>query len=1000
MKKVLIALSFMVMFGLQVIAQTTNVTGIVTDAADGSPIPGVSVFVKGTTIGTVTMPDGKYTLAVPNNSTAIVFSFVGMSTQEIAYTGQTTINAVMQSDAVDVGEVVVTAYGTKGKVGLKGAITTVGAEELEQVPMATFDQALQGKTSGLYIGSGSGQPGTDNTKVRIRGNASITGSNEPLYVVDGVPIEGGVFATLNTNDFETISVLKDASATSIYGSRASNGVILVTTKQGRKGKTKVTYRYQTGWSSKTREKFDMMNSEEKLWFEELAKRGEGWRLSPSNPDNADLTPEELAANAAELNRLRGINTKWDDVFTRTGRTNSHEVNMSGGSEKTTFYFALQNFYQEGQALRSDLDRTIGRLNVDHKISDKIRVGIKTSLGHSKSSRIESEGGIALANPFAAAYLANPYEVPYDEDGNIPVGSGKTGANALERLLKSSDDKQELKGVGALSVEWDIISDLTFKTQYGIDYRNTTYEDWTDPNSRAGESVTRGNKGAIAYDYEQRFEHTWTNTLDYKKVVGDHTFGGLLGVEFNERDYVEWGFTGYGLDPLLPKTPAAITPGTNENNMIPQVRGGKTKRALYSLFSIFNYNYAGRYALTASIRRDGSSAFGTDNQYAYLYSLGAIWTLSEEAFLSNANWIDNLKLRVSYGTTGNQQGIADYEHLTTWAPGSYGGVQTIGLARTGDPSIKWEIGQKFNAGIDYNLFRNRISGSIDFYNDITSDLFITQTVSHTAGIIGNSKDVNAGKMRNRGIELLLNADIIRAGDLVVSVGGNLSYNDNEILDLGQVSEFEQGTSIIKEGLPYGTHYIVKWAGVDPLTGNPLYYTKDGAVTEKYSEDDAVTAFGTSEPPLIGGFNASVSWKGIELSTQFTFANDFARFNNQTFFQENPNFTQFNLSSEMLNIWQQPGDITEIQRLGTEREFSSKDIEDASYLRWRNLTISYNLPSDLLRKTKFIEKVRLYAQGQNLFTWTSFTGFDPEDSNNIATYEYPASRIVTMGVDISF
>jgi TonB-linked SusC/RagA family outer membrane protein len=995
MKKMIGLSVILFLLGVQmVLAQAKQITGKVTSSDDGLGIPGVSVTIKGTTIGTVTTIDGDFSIKA-NSNEVLVYSFVGMKSQEIEVGSQSVINVVLESESIGMDEVVVTAYGSKGKVGLKGAITSVQSDELEQVPVATFDQALQGKTTGVYIAAGSGD-----TKVRIRGNASITGNNSPLYVMDGVPIEGSVFASLNVNDFESISVLKDASASSIYGSRASNGVILITTKRGKAGETKFNYRFQNGWTNRTQDKFDMMNSAEKLAFEEMAKRGEGWRLSPMNPDNAGLSDAQLAANVEELGHLGNTNTDWRDVFTRTGQTQSHEINMSGGSEKTKFYFALQRFEQEGQAIRSDLERTAGRMNLDHKVNDKLRFGLSTSIGYTSSSMIESEGGISLANPFAAAYLANPYESPYDAEGNIITGGGRTGSNALDRLLNSSNEKAETKGVGALFLEYDLIKGLTLKTQVGMDYRMTTFERWIDPNSYAGQQVY-GEQGLIGENFARRSEMNFTNTADYKTEIGEkHVIGALVGSELVKRQFDGFGFTGYGLNGKLPQTPAAITPGTSENNFIPDVSGYKSARNLFSIFSILNYTYDSKYSFYGSLRRDGSSAFGENNRYAVLYSAGLTWNISEEAFMQNVSWVDNLKLRASYGTTGNQEGIGNYESQTLYGTGSYNGQPAMGLSHAGDPDIKWEIGEKFNIGLDYNLFNNRISGALEFYNDITSDLFIVQSLSSWAGVPGDSKRVNAGKMRNRGVEFLINADIVRTQDLTWSIGANISYNENEILSLGQVDEFEQGTSIVKVGLPLNSHYIVRWGGVDPATGNPLYFTKEGQLTDTYRSGDAVADFGTSEPPLIGGFNSKLSYKGFDVSASFSFAHGYKRFNNQSFFQENPNFAQFNMSTNMKKIWQKPGDITEIQRLGTEREFSSKDIEDASFLRFRNLMIAYTLPKGLLQKQNVIDNVRIYAQGQNLYTWTKYTGFDPEDNDNIAKYEYPSSRFFTVGVDVAF
>ncbi|MCG8580977.1 MAG: TonB-dependent receptor [Bacteroidales bacterium] len=1005
-------------------AQTRTITGTVTNEDDGFTMPGVSVLVKGTTVGTVTNFDGQYNLSVPEDAQTLVFSFIGMATQEIALEGQSAIDVVLKSDSENIDEVVVTAYGSKGKVGLKGAISVVSAEELEQIPVASFDQMLQGKTTGLQISSGSGQPGSSNTKVRIRGTGSIMASNEPLYVVDGVPIEPGVFGSLNANDFETVSVLKDASSTAIYGSRASNGVILITTKSGTEGATTVNVRHQSGVSIKGTEKFDMMNSSEKLWFEQLAKKGPGWELSPMNPNYDLLSPEAQAANVEELNRLRQINTDWQEQFYRTGKTMSNEVNFSGGTQKTKYYVSYQNYYQEGISYRSDLNRNTGRLNLDHQLFKNLKVGINTTIGQSRINNIESEGGINLSNPYAAVYLANPWEEPYDANGQLLPGNyqfsnihlsddenskyfnpyAKTGANALDMMSNSTDIDEETKFIGAFTLEWDILPYLTAKSQYGIDYRHTLNERWVSPDSYVASTLgdgDAGRDGVISEEFTRRTATSFTNTLDFKKVFNDiHTVSAVLGTEYLHRDYFGFGYTGYGLEAKLPETPAAITPGDNSNNYIASVNGYKSQRKLFSLISLVNYTYDGKYTFSGSLRRDGSSAFGTNNQYATLYSAGFTWDVTREAFMSNVDWVNNLKFRISYGTTGNQEGLGNFESKTLWSNTSYANNAGYYLSQAGDPDIKWEVAHKFNVGIDYHLFNNRLNGSIDFYNDRTSDLFIAQTFSAWDGVPGNSKTTNAGEMRNRGAELLINYDIIRNRELTWSVGTNLSYNDNEITDLGQVNEFEQGTSIVRVGLPISSHYIVKWAGVNPATGDAMYYTKDGQITSNYSMDDSVADFGSSEPPFFGGFNTSLSYKGFELSAHFTFAQGFYRFNNQSFFQENPNFAQFNLSTDMLDIWQKPGDITEIQGAHSQREFSSKDIEDASYVRFRNLMVAYNMPQSILKKVGLIKRMKIYGQGQNLFTWTKWTGFDPEDSNNLASYEYPTPRIFTVGLDLTF
>lgn len=997
MKKIAIVF-VLCLFAQLISAQTRVITGTVTDAKDGSTLPGVSVKVKGTDQGAVTGMDGKYEVKAPAAAKKLVFSFIGMADQEVKIGASNVINVAMSASSENLDEIVVTAYGTKGKVGLKGSISVVGEKQLEQLPTPTFDQALQGKAAGLHIVRGSGQPGSSST-VRIRGVGSIKGGGAPLYVIDGVPIEDGDFSSFNANDFATVSVLKDAASTAIYGSRASNGVILITTKKGKAGKTTVKYNYMMGFADLPEPNFDMMNSKEKLAFEALAKKGKGWELSPSNPSNAGKSAAELAANAAELKRLQGINTDWVDVLSRRAKTETHDISITGGTDKTKVYMSYQYMKQEGFAIRSDLERHVGRFNIDHEINKKLKIGVQSTLANTQTNSIESEGGIFLSNPFAAMYLANPYNEPYDKDGNFITGSGLTGSNALERVHNSTDKKDQIKGVVSAYLSYEIIKGLTFKSQYGLDFRVNKYDRWVNPDSYAGSLVSKGNKGSMSNTYRRRSAYAFTNTLDYKKEFNDvHSISVVAGSEYLYKTYDGFSYTGYGLNPKLPKSPAGITDGTPDNNMIPTVGGFLgNERALFSIFTLGNYTYDNKYTLTASLRRDGSSAFGENNRYAVLWAAGLEWKAKEEEFLKDVEWIDDLKVRVSYGTTGNQAPIGDYAPLTTWGTNSYNGEQGVSISAAGDPDIKWEIGKKFNFGLSYTLFNERISGDIDIYNEVTSDLFISQKFSMTNTV--NSKDVNAGEMRNRGIEFSINAEVLKINDFTWSVNGNIAYNENEILDLGQVSEFEQGTAIIKKGLPLGSHYAVKWAGVDPTTGAPLYYDKDGNITNKYGSYE-VADFGTYIPPTTGGFGTTFAYKGLELNAHFIFAHGFKRFNNQTFFQENHNFAQFNLSTIMNEMWRKPGDITEVQSLNYARKFSSKDIEDASYLRLKTVRLSYTLPEKLVKLQKTISKVKFYAQAENLFTWTKFTGFDPEDSNNIATYEYPTPISYTFGVNVTF
>ncbi|UII23487.1 SusC/RagA family TonB-linked outer membrane protein [Fulvivirga ligni] len=969
-------------------AQQRTISGKVTSSEDGSALPGVNVVLKGTTNGTVTDIDGNYSLSVSSSDGILTFSFIGLKTEEVEIGSKTVVDVQMADDVQQLSEVVVTGYSKESKAKVAGSIATVDASTIEKVPLATFDQILQGQSPGLVVTAGSGQPGTNAVKVRIRGNGSINGGNDPLYVVDGVPIGSDDIATLNPNDFGSVSILKDASATAIYGSRGANGVIVITTKSGRTdGSARVTYRTQYGTSQLARENFKMMNSTEKIAFEQFVQRGPTAGLDPNDPDDA-----------AELDRLRAINTNWRDAFLRDGKTKNHEISISGGNQNIKYFTSGSYFDQEGTALSSDFERYTLRFNVYANATDKLRFGLNSSLGYSLSNFAPGQG-VNLANPFAAAYLANPYEQPYDpETGELVTGNGRTGSNSLERLLKNTDKQNETKVVMSAFAEYEFIPDLTLRSTFGIDYTQEDDEFFVPPNTFGGRNVANGNQGQYSKNFYRDFQYVWTNLLSYSfNINADHDFGVSLGMEAIDNYDEGFGFSGFGINSKLPNSNSGITPGSAEG-FIPTLGGYKTSSSLLSYFGILNYTFNQKYNLKLSLRRDGSSRFGDENQFATLWSVGGSWNASSEPFLKDIDFINNLKLRASYGQVGNQVGIGNFQSIGTFGSVSYGAESGLAPTSIGNPNLKWEIQKQANVGIDFGLWQDRISGSLDFYNSITDDLFIDTQLSRTTGF--SVIQTNAGQVRNRGIEFSLSAEVLRIGDFSWTIGGNIAHNDNEILDLGQVSEFESGTSIIREGLPIGSHYVVEWAGVNPANGQPLYRDKEGNLTSVFDASNAVAKFGTSEPPTTGGINTKLVWKGFTLTGLMSFAHGYSRFNNQTFFQENPNFAQYNLSTIMNTMWKEPGDVTEVQSYAYGRQFSSKDIEDASFMRLRNVMLSYNLPSTLLSKTKIIRSVRVFVQGQNLATWTKWTGFDPEDDNNIGQYEYPVPKIYTMGLDVTF
>ncbi len=1015
MRKLFI-LSLLTLHCLFVFAQSKTVKGKIADDKN-NPLPGVTVSAVGASNITATDVDGSFTISVPSSVTELEFSYVGFETKRlnIKQIGSGLINLVPATASI--GEVVVTGYVAVKKSQYSGSATKVSKEKVNYVPNASFDQILQGRVPGLLVTAGSGQPGAA-ARVQIRGQSSISGGSSPLYIVDGVPIEDANFRALNPNDFESVDVLRDASATAQYGNRGASGVIVITTKRGRPGKAVLSYSGQYGITQAGKEKFDMANSAELLQIQENIGRFintdlPGWYYSPNNPRYANLSPDEKAAADKALDSLRNINTDWKDIFFRQGNFFSHDLTLSGGTENTRFYLGGGYYDEDGIGLRSDLTRYSFRANIDHK-EDKFSVSLSTSVGVTKSDFIESEGGIYLANPFAAVYLALPYQKLLNPDGSVAVGGGHTGPNAYDRVVNSTLRNNNQNKVNAsLNATYNITDNIYVGGLIGLDYRQTVNESSVFPNSYAANTdefptgppdPNSPGQGYYSTGFTNYSEYIVRVFGGYKKMFHEKHEIDIRAVSEYTKDHQRgFNYIGYGIDPKLLNTPAGITPGDLSNALIPGVGGYKAERALYAAMLIGQYTYAGKYTLNATYRRDGTSQLAENMRFQSFYSAGVTWNVLKENFASGwNNNINSLLFRVSYGQSANADGFyfGYFGYLPSYGAGTYSGNPTTFPSNAGNTDVTWERIKSLNVGIDFGFFKSRLTGSLDLYNKKTDDNIITQKISYTSGF--SDIPVNAGVVSNKGIELLLNGYIIRSRNFLWSVGGNVSYNKNKVVSLKQVDEFEQGTELIKVGLPLGSHYVVRWAGVDASTGAPLYYTKDGKLTGAYSDDDRVSDFGTYNAPWIGGFNTSFSWKGFSIQGFFTFQQGFNSFNTQDFFQLNHAFALqgFNVRREMLDMWQQPGDVTNIQSPLYQRQFVSKDVQDASYLRFRNAIVAYDFPAPLINKTKVLSAARIFVQGQNLYTWTNWAGFDPEDDNNIATYEYPTPRTFTIGVNVSF
>ncbi|MFD2919908.1 SusC/RagA family TonB-linked outer membrane protein [Terrimonas rubra] len=1014
MRKTLMLLTLFLCTAGSLLAQRT-ITGKVTDEK-GDPIPSASVTVKGTTTGSATKDDGTYALTVPASAKELVFSSVDFESLTIAIGSSSVINVTLKSLSDELTDVVITGYTRERRRDFVGASAKVESKAINQVPNGSIDQLLQGRAPGLYVTAGSGQPGTA-ANVIIRGVGSISGSSTPLYIMDGIPIQAAAFASLSSSDIETVDVLRDASATAMYGSRGANGVIVITTKRG-KTNSKVVFgiNSQYGVSNRTRPKFEMMDSKQRIQYEEEVGRengvniGPGWRFSRFNPSNASLPEATLERYDAIRDSLAGMNIDWTDIFFRQGSFQQHQFTATGGSEKLSFYTSLDYYKQEGIAIRSNLERYSFRTNLDFK-TDKFTASLSTTLNYSQSSIIESENTTAVTNPFASIYYALPYEQPYINGvlvaannsaffGNVVTYDQREGSTALERLMSTTNKSNEIKGVVGLNLRYKLFDGLSIVSTSGIDYREVMGRRQILPGTYTGGQVA-GGQGSFG-ESVGRFVRLFGNAgFNYNKLISKRHSIDLNAIfETTKSTTRNFNYTGFGIEPLLQNSPAGITPGSvvnGQGRFIPTVGGSGSIHALQSLVVVGKYILDDKYILNASYRYDGTSSMPLANRWKSFYSVGAGWNAGREDFIKNINWISDLSVRASYGLTASP--ITGFGYMALYGATRYAGTTGFGLTNINNESYDWEYAKTLNIGVDYGFFKNRIRGSVDFYNKLTENLFIDQRLSATAGI--GSLSINAGTLKNTGWEFVLAGDVVRKRDLTWTVGGNISFNKNEITDLGQVNEFILGTSIIRVGLPMGTHYLPKWAGVDAATGNPLYYNLDGTVTTNYDRTaQSNVGYGSWLPKYNGGINSTLTYKGIGLDIFFSYAGGNKRFNNEDYFNQVPNFATSNQGTAMLRRWRKPGDVTDIQKFGTARQFSSKDIQDASYLRLRNVNLSYTIPQSLLERVKGITNIRVYLQGQNLLTWTRWTSFDPEDNNNIAQFEYPAARTITAGISLNF
>lgn len=973
--------------GVSVVLAQTTYSGKVVSAEDGEPIVGATVMVKGTTTGTITNVNGIFSVATPANNRILVVTYVGMKSQEVQASQNMVIR--LESDTEELEEVLVVAYGTTRREAKTGSITTVSADKIANIPVSSVDKMLSGKLAGVTVSSISGQPGSASS-VRIRGTSSINAGNEPLYVVDGIAVMTGdqstftntnnALAMINPSDIESVTVLKDAAAASVYGSRAANGVILITTKSGSEGKSKFALRVKQGISTLANDNdFSVMSPSELLGFQRQAVINSG--RNPDDPTGSYYRPNELLTRPL---------TNWMDHFTRLGRLEEYEITAQGGTAKTKTYNSFSFHNNEGVYYGVGFQKMQARTNVDHELTKKLRIGTKINLGYMYGEDVPMQS-LYYSNPAFAGMTILPWSVAYTEDGKHNTNIAEN-ANTNPRATAEYDDQWEkqYRLNGNMYLEYKPFKGLTLKTTNAAEMNFTEGRRYWSPETNEGVAQLQTSQAQYRL-------LTTSNTAVYDASAEKHFYRALVGQEATQRTYMYSYQSSKDLDPKIPYH----VPGNTSNDL----DYSQNTSTLLSFFGVLDYNYDARYYLQASLRYDASSKFGKNNQWGLFYSVGGSWNAHNEEFLKGISEINLLKLRVSYGLNGNNN-IGDYYQYGVYAPSSYNGMNVMLPSTPANDNLSWEKNGTWNAGIDFR-FLKIFSGNFDVYSRTTTDMLLSKPLSSTTGF--TSALQNVGSMRNDGVEFQLDADLISRKDLNWTLGFNIAHNKSEILELSgdQMMDYADDSRIKHiVGERLFTYYVRDYYGVNPVNGEALWITADGDLSNDFNKAAFVKA-GSPEPKLTGGINTAVTYKNFTLSTQleYKFGNSIFIIENR-YLQADGNQMSMNQSRSALNYWKKPGDTgvnpkpfagnnTNSYSFGSDRF-----IERGDFLRVKDLTLSYELPASIL-KPAGISGVKVYASGYNVFTFHDVDFWDPERGETGMGYGiYPMTKTFVVGLDLSF
>ncbi|WP_082434936.1 TonB-dependent receptor [Pedobacter sp. Hv1] len=1004
MKRLLQSLFILMVIATNAIAQDRTITGTVTNKGDGKPLLGVTVRTRGAQGSVQTESNGSYTIKVPSAATALEFSYLGFITvtKPLAGAGNT-INVALEDESKVLSEIVVTGYGTTTKQVATGSISTVSGKQIESLPVQTFDRALQGRAAGVQVTTNSGQPGSGIT-VRVRGVSTVNGGSQPLYIVDGIQIAAGGLSTVTTQnvlgainpaDIESIQILKDAASASIYGSQAANGVVIVTTKRGKQGKTQVKLSVQQG-VNKQINPYEMLNSQQYYALRKEAVTNRALRLG--NSVATAVTAMNQGFGSATIDPSTLPTEDWYNAIFRNANFGEYNLSASGGNEKTRFFMSGNFNRTQGVALASDYKKGGLRVNLDNQVTDKLSFEANLNIAFTKSVGPSTDGGFFVNTPFTGALFIPPYNTIYMPDGtyrNPPDLRNAQNINIVQHINEEKRNTQSFQTISNLALNYKLLPDLKLRLYAGLDFADA--KNYSFRPSSIPAYATTGGSGAESLI--RNINYNTSITANYNKVFNnDHNLSLLGGFEFRSNQSETLGASAQGFpSPLFTLISSAATPLTTTSTF--------TGFKIASLIGNVKYDYKGKYLFTGNIRYDGSSRFGADYKFGLFGGASAGWRIKGEEFLKSVDFLSDLKLRGSFGVVGTQPG-SDFGAISLYnspgAAGAYNGLASIRPSQLANPLLTWEQQQQIGLGLDMGFFNNRITAAVDIYKKKTTKLLLDRTLPSNSGF--TSIRENGGRLDGKGIDIELNTiNLDLENGFKWTTMFNIAFFRNKLIELNNGAQ-RIGTSYIV-GKPTNILYSFEYAGVNAADGRPMFYDVNGNITyvPLANTDDRI--LGYANPSSFGGFGNTFSYKGLTLDVLFQY-----QYGNSTYLQTGQILEASGMALEnqvvsQLNRWTTPGQITAVPRAYdgyTEpggydpTNLSSRYVQKSSYIRLKQITLNYKLPTAWTSKIG-VQGVSLFVQGLNLATISNYRGEDPENTGNNLN-GYPQPKTIAGGITI--